>query len=55
MNNIAVVTGAGSGIGRAIAEGFAGRGCAVVAADLDFRRRHAHGRNQLGVHLGHAC
>ncbi len=34
-NDIAVVTGAGSGIGRAIALGFAARGARVVAADLD--------------------
>ncbi|GAC54767.1 SDR family NAD(P)-dependent oxidoreductase [Gordonia amicalis] len=33
--HIAVVTGAGSGIGRAIALGFAAEGTTVVAADLD--------------------
>lgn len=34
-DSIAVVTGAGSGIGRAVALGFAARGEKVVAADLD--------------------
>ena len=32
---VALVTGAGSGIGRVIALAFAGRGAAVVAADID--------------------
>jgi NAD(P)-dependent dehydrogenase (short-subunit alcohol dehydrogenase family) len=35
IDPIAVVTGAGSGIGRAIAAELAGRGFAVVATDLD--------------------
>ncbi|WP_426574040.1 SDR family NAD(P)-dependent oxidoreductase [Aquihabitans sp. McL0605] len=34
----AVITGAGSGIGRASALSFAARGCAVVASDLDGAR-----------------
>ncbi|WP_435278014.1 SDR family NAD(P)-dependent oxidoreductase [Rhodococcus yananensis] len=35
MSSIALVTGAGSGIGKAVALAFAGRGDRVVAADLD--------------------
>lgn len=34
-NHLAVVTGAGSGIGRAIAAGYAGEGARVVALDLN--------------------
>jgi NAD(P)-dependent dehydrogenase (short-subunit alcohol dehydrogenase family) len=39
QNNLVVVTGAGSGIGRATALGFAANGARVIAADGS-----AHGR-----------
>jgi NAD(P)-dependent dehydrogenase (short-subunit alcohol dehydrogenase family) len=35
QNHIAVITGAGSGIGRAIAIGYAREGARVVALDID--------------------
>ena len=35
QNHIAVVTGAGSGIGRAIAKGYASEGARVVLLDMN--------------------
>src|SRR3954463_3528080 len=36
----AVITGAGSGIGRATVRRFANEGARVIAADLDFKQAH---------------
>ncbi len=38
MNQVAVITGAGSGMGKAIAKLFASEGCRVIAADINPER-----------------
>lgn len=40
-NQVAVITGAGAGIGRAIAETFAAVGCAVMVSDRDIQTARA--------------
>lgn len=49
MAQLAVVTGAGSGIGRAIAVGLAAEGTRVVAADLDIDGAEATARTAEGI------
>jgi NAD(P)-dependent dehydrogenase (short-subunit alcohol dehydrogenase family) len=53
MAQLAVVTGAGSGIGRAIAVGLAGQGTRVVAADLDTKGAEATARTAEGITAMH--
>lgn len=55
---VALVTGAGAGIGRAIAEMFAGAGAAVIVSDLKHEAAEAVARDIVkagGKAVGHAC
>ena len=54
---VAIVTGAGQGIGRAIARGFANAGAALVGVDIDEGalrelEREVHGMGQRALSLG---
>jgi 2-keto-3-deoxy-L-fuconate dehydrogenase len=52
---VALVTAAGQGIGRAIAEAFAAEGCEVIATDLDANKLHGLARqHQLDVRSNEA-
>lgn len=52
---VCIVTGAGSGIGRAVAHSFAEKGASVVAADLDLTAARATVNELDGDHLALAC
>lgn len=48
--NISIVTGAGSGIGRAIAQGMAERGDTVIAADLNIGAANETAHGSTSIH-----
>ena len=57
-DEVALITGAGAGLGKSIAEGFAEAGCDVVCADLDFAATNwtcesvrGAGRRALGIQV----
>ena len=50
---VAIITGAASGIGKAMAKGFAAEGASVVAADLNAAKHHGVVRRRGGPHGEH--
>lgn len=48
-DEVALITGAGAGLGKSVAEGFAGAGCDVICADLDLAAANRTCENIRGM------